>query len=259
MRDSTFSALFGALSNELRMSTIANNLANVNTTAYKKDKLAFHDTFTRYAHDYLGDAKPYLRDKDMWPKPNVMARPRLSDQQTDFSQGSLQQTGNQLDMAISGDGFFKVQIGDEQLLTRAGNFAVSADGILMTPEGNPVLGGGGPITIPPTSKIAVDGNGAIRVDGEVVGQLDVVSVDDMTQLEKVGKNCYRIMEGGTAQEIPAEDAMVEQGYLEKGNVEVVTEMVNMIETQRAFEAYNKIIKGDGELDTKLLTQVGRAT
>jgi len=257
MRDSTFSALFGALSNELRMSTIANNLANVNTTSYKKDKIAFHDTFQRFAHDYLGDAKPFLRDKDMWPKPNVMARPRLSDQQIDFSQGSLKQTGNQLDFAISGEGFFKIQVGDEQLLTRAGNFVVSAEGTLMTPEGHPVLGGGSPIDLPPTATIQADGGGALRVGDDQVAQLDVVTVTDLTQLEKVGKNAYRIKEGGAAEEIEAEDAVVEQGYLEKGNVEVVTEMVAMIETQRAFEAYTKVIRGDSELDTKLLTQVGR--
>ncbi|KAB1440245.1 flagellar basal-body rod protein FlgF [Pseudodesulfovibrio senegalensis] len=259
MRDSSFSALFGALSNELRMSTVANNLANANTTAYKKDKIAFHDTFQRFAHDYLGDAKPYLRDKDLWPRANVMARPRLSDQQIDFTQGSLQQTGNQLDMAISGDGFFKVQIGDEQLLTRAGNFVVDAEGTLMTPEGNPVIGGGGPVNIPPTSRVVVDGSGGIIVDGALVARMDVVTVSDLNELEKVGKNCYRLRSGSTADEIPAEDCTVEQGYLEKGNVEVVTEMVAMIETQRSFEAYSKVIKGDSELDTKLLTQVGRAT
>jgi flagellar basal-body rod protein FlgG len=241
------------------MSTVANNLANANTTAYKKDKIAFHDTFQRFAHDYLGDAKPYLRDKDLWPRANVMARPRLSEQQIDFTQGSLQQTGNQLDMAISGDGFFKVQIGDEQLYTRAGNFVVDSEGTLMTPEGNPVIGDGGPVTLPPTSRIEVNANGEISVAGNIVARMDVVTVSDLTELEKVGKNCYRLREGAQAEELPAEDCTVEQGYLEKGNVEVVTEMVSMIETQRSFEAYTKIIKGDSELDTKLLTQVGRAT
>lgn len=259
MRDSSFSALFGALSNELRMSTVANNLANANTTAFKKDKIAFHDTFLRFAHDYLGDARPFLRDKEMWPKPNVMARPRLSEQEIDFTQGSLQQTGNQLDVAISGEGFFKVQIGEEQLLTRAGDFVVNAEGMLMTPEGNPVIGDGGPITIPPTSRVIIDGGGGITVEGTLVARLDVVTVSDLTDLEKVGKNCYRLRKGSRAEETPAEKCTVEQGYLERGNVEVVTEMVAMIESQRSFEAYSKVIKGDNELDTKLLTQVGRAT
>lgn len=254
MQDSTFSALFGALSNESRMSTIANNLANVNTTAYKKDRLAFHDTFVRFAHDYVVDSKPYLRDKDMFPKADIMARARLSDQQIDFSQGSLQKTGNKLDFALSGQGFFSVQTPEGPLYTRAGNFVTDAVGTLMTPRGDTVLVDGGPLSIPAGSRVTVDPGGMISVNGDPVGQFDLVAFDDPELMEKVGSTYYRPRDG----QAPAEpqDLEVQQGFLERGNVEVVTEMVSMIETQRAFQTYTKMIQGTDAIDKKLINQVG---
>ena len=166
MRDSSLSALFGALSNEMRMSTVANNLANVNTTAYKKDSMAFHDVFTRFAHDYVVTTKTYLRGKDMFPEPKIMAKPRLADQAVDFTQGSLKKTGNQLDVALSGEGFFKVEAPEGTLYTRAGAFLVDATGTLVTQQGNTVLVGGGPLVLPPGAKMTVDDGGNISVNGQ---------------------------------------------------------------------------------------------
>ncbi|NDV17843.1 flagellar basal-body rod protein FlgF [Pseudodesulfovibrio sp. JC047] len=258
MRNSTYSALFGALSNEMRMSSIANNLANVNTSAFKKDTLAFHDTFTRFAHDSLIDGKNHLRGKDLFPKANVMAKPRLSAQQTDFSQGSLQETGNQLDLALSGEGFFKVQSGNGDVLyTRAGNFLPDSTGMLRTQDGNTVMVDGGPLTLPPGARVEVDPSGNVSINGNPAGSLDLVSFDDLAQVERLGANYYTVPEG-TA-EIPPEDITVQQGFLEKGNVDVVTEMVAMIETQRAFTMYSKMIQTAHDTDQKLITQVGRPT
>jgi len=257
MRNSTQSALFGALSNEMRMSSIANNLANVNTSAYKKDKMAFHDAFIRFAHDYLIDGKTHLRGKDMFPKANVMAKARLAAQQTDFTQGGLQRTGNQLDFALSGEGFFRVQTGDGILYTRAGNFLPDAQGILRTQDGNTVMVDGGPLIIPPGGKVIVDAEGNVSVNGEPAGAFDVVSFDDLTKMKRVGANNFTV-EGGAA-EIEPEDVSVQQGFLEKGNVNVVSEMVAMIETQRAFTMYSKMIQASDEGDRKLITQVGRPT
>lgn len=257
MRDSSYSALFGALSNEMRMSSIANNLANVNTSAFKKDKLAFHDAFVRFAHDYLIDERTHLRGDKLFPDAQVMAKPRLSGQQIDFSQGSLQQTGNQLDFALSGEGFFSIQTGDETLFTRAGNFLVDSTGTVRTQDGNTVLVEGGPLVLTPGARVVVDGEGNIAVNGELSGSFDIVNFDDLTQLERVGSNNYRAKAGAAA--IAAEETVVEQGFVEKGNVEVVTEMVSMIETQRAFTMYTKMIQSTDTLDTKLITQVGRPT
>lgn len=259
MRDSTYSALFGALSNEMRMSSIANNLANVNTTAYKKDEMTFHDVFTRFAHDYLVDSKTNLRGKEMFPPAHILAKPRLSDQRTNFSQGSLQKTGNQLDFALSGEGFFKVQAGEDVLYTRAGNFLVDSQGTIMTQQGYPVLAGGGPISVPPGGKITVDQGGNISINGEPAGSFDLATFEDLNSVERVGGNCYRGREGQEVAEAPVDDLAVQQGFVEKGNVEVVSEMVAMIETQRAFNMYSKMIQTSDQMDTKLITQIGRPT
>lgn len=257
MRDSTQSAIFGALSNELRMSSIANNLANVNTSAYKKDKLAFHDTFIRFAHDYLVDGKTHIRGKDMFPEGHIMAKARLSAQQADLSQGSLEPTGNQLDFALSGPGFFSVQGDGEMLYTRAGNFVTDADGMLRTTDGRPVMVDGGPFFIPPGGRVQADDEGNLLINGEPAGAFDLVDFDNAAQLERVGSNLYR-MPDGVAQVAPGE-VEVAQGFIEKSNVEVVTEMVSMIETQRAFTMYTKMIQADNEMDTKLITKVGSPT
>lgn len=253
MRSSIFSALFGAMSNEHRIDISANNLANVNTTGFKRDNCAFQDTFIRFAHDNIADAKTYLRDKDMLPEAKIMARPRLSEEVIDMSQGSFQKTGNPLDLAIRGDGFFKVQKGGEIHLTRNGVFTVSSEGILVTEQGYPVMAGGGEVNLPPRSKVTVDGEGVIYADGQEISRLDFVQPSDMRAMKKEGENLFT-NEGG---EIPAEGEIV-QGYIEKSNVEVVNEMVAMIECQRSFEMYQKMITTTDQLDQKVIQQVGRA-
>ncbi|WP_321404799.1 flagellar basal-body rod protein FlgF [Maridesulfovibrio sp.] len=254
MRSSIFSALFGAMSNEHRIDISANNLANVNTTGFKRDNCAFQDTFVRFAHDYVADAKPYLRDKDLLPEPKIMARPRLSEEVIDMAQGSFQKTGNQLDLAIRGDGFFKVQKDDGTYLTRNGVFTLSSEGVLVTEQGYPVMANGGEVTLPPRSRVSVDGEGVIFADGQEVGRLDFVQPSDVRDLKKNGENLF--VNEGT--EVPAEGEVV-QGYIEKSNVEVVNEMVAMIECQRSFEMYQKMISSTDQLDQKVIQQVGRVS
>jgi flagellar basal-body rod protein FlgG len=256
MQDAMYSAMFGAMSNEIRVDLIANNMANVNTTGYKKDQVTFHDTFLRFAHDSVVDTKTYLRGENVFPRPDILAKPRLSGQYVDMSQGSLAPTGNPLDLAISGEGFFQVQTPDGDYLTRNGSFVVSSDGTLVTEQGYPVLGEGGPIVIPQGAQVQIDHDGVIRQGGAEVGQIGVYTVDDPTQLEKIGSNLFGV--GGAAlAPVPAENAVVQQGFLEKSNVEVVSEMVSLIESQRGYEAYSKVIKGSSELSEQLLQKVGR--
>ena len=152
MRESMYSALFGAMSNEHRVDVIANNLANVNTTGYKKDNLSFHDTFQRFAHDYVTDTRQNLQENHLWPNPYVQARPRLSGQYSDQTQGSMQATGNALDFALVGEGFFKVRSPKGDFMTRSGSFQLASDGRLITEQGYEVLSGGSPITLPTASR-----------------------------------------------------------------------------------------------------------
>lgn len=257
MRESMYSALFGAMSNEHRLDAIANNLANVNTTGYKKDQHAFHDTFQRFAHDYLTDTRQNLQESHMWPKPYVQARPRLSGQYNDLSQGSLQSTGNPLDVALVGDGFFKVRTPNGDFMTRSGSFTMADDGRLLTEQGFEVLGGDSPITIPPANRVTIDANGAIFADGNQVGAFDLVNVSDPKALEKTGKNLFQIKKGSRATETPTEGLSVQQGYLEKANVEIVGELVNMMEAQRAFEIYQKIMTTTDSMESLAINKVGQ--
>jgi len=256
MRESMYSALFGAMSNEHRLDVIANNLANVSTNGYKKDSYSFQDTFQRFAHDYLVDPKPFVRDKDIWPKPYVQARVRLGGQYSDMSQGSMQVTGNSLDLALVGEGFFKVRTPKGDFLTRNGSFQLSSEGNLVTEQGYEVLSGGSAINLPRDNTVQIDSKGVITVDGNQISTIDLVNVSDPKSVEKVGKNMYQIRKGSNATEIAPENLQVQQGYLEKSNVEIVGEMVNMMEAQRAFEINQKLMTTTDSMESLVINKVG---
>lgn len=258
MDNSMYTALFGALSNEHRLNNIANNLANVNTTGYKRDMLAFKDTFAMYAHDQIMEPQGYVRQKQLLPEPTHLARTRIAYARTDFTQGSLKLTGAPFDMAINGEGFFKVETPQGEFYSRNGHFRLTAEGRLITEQGFGVLGDGGEITIPPGFKnINIAENGEIYADGNLVGQIGIVGVDNPLNLEKLGGNMYRPRPGSQIEEVEA-PGYVAQGYLEVSNVEAVYEMVNMIEAQRQYEAYAKVMQTSETIDKASHSRVGKA-
>jgi flagellar basal-body rod protein FlgF len=255
MQASSYSALFGALTQERRLDIIANNLANVNTAGFKGDRLAFQDTFRRYAHD-LKNPNYSVREQVAWPRSHVLAQPRIAERVIDLTQGPLETTGNPLDLALAGEGFFRLQTPDGEMLSRGGAFQLSPEGFVVDARGNRLLGEGGPIQIPEgTRHVVVAEDGLLSADNAPVDRIAVVAVDDPKALEHVGGALFRVdpQRGGV---VPAQEVDVVQGALEKPNVEVVVEMVNMIETNRAYEAYQKIITGTFEQDRKLITEVG---
>ena len=262
MQDAMFSGLFGALTTEHRMNSIANNLANVNTHGYKADKLAFKDNLAYYAHDEIREPILNLRDKPLFPEPKNMSRVRIAVSQIDFSQGAMHLTNNPLDVAINGENaFFKVQTPNGEFLTRNGHFALSADGTIMTPQGYTVMGEGGAITVPQgTRNINISADGQVEADNTVVGRIQVVSVDAPHNLEKKGYNLYKARENTRVTENNAFEGnrvRLEQGYMETANVEVVSEMVNMIETNRQFEAYQKVMQTADALDRAANDRIGK--
>ncbi len=258
MQNSMYSGLFGALTNEHRMNSIANNLANVNTTGYKRDSLAFRDTFIMFAHDQIMEPVANVRSEKLFPDPKHMARPRLAEAQTDFSQGGLKATGGPLDVAISGEGFFTIRTPEGDYYSRNGHFRLTPEGTLITEQGFQVLQDGSEITIPAGIKdVVIAEDGRIFGDGNLVGQISLVGVDDQTSLEKMGGNLYRARPGAQVAEVEAPGFMV-QGFLEMPNVDVVYEMVNMIEAQRQFEAYQKVMQTSDTVDREAITKVGRA-
>ncbi len=255
-----YSALFGALSNEHRLNSIANNLANVNTTGYKRDMLAFRDTFVMYANDVIMEAKDSIRAKEMFPDPVHIARPRIAVAQTDFQQGGLKVTGAPFDVGISGSGFFKLETPDGIFYTRNGHFRLTAEGTLISEQGWPVMSEGGNINVPAGYKnINIAEDGRLFADGTLIGQIALVDVEDPNALEKLGGNLYRARPGAgaVAEQEVTERSWMAQGFLEAANVDAVYEMVNMIEAQRQFEAYQKVMQTSDTIDREATTKVGR--
>ncbi|MEG2171812.1 MAG: flagellar basal-body rod protein FlgF [Desulfovibrionaceae bacterium] len=260
MQDAMFSGLFGALTTEHRMNFIANNLANVNTNGYKKDTVAFKDTMATFAHDEIREPLMNCRSTPLFPEPKNMARPRIAVSQTDFTQGSMHFTGDPLDLAITGDAFFKVNTPTGDFYTRNGHFLRTADGTVVTPQGWPLQGAGGNIVIPAgTRSVHIGDDGQVFADGEAINNINLVTVDKLTNLEKMGRNLYRPRSNVNVveQDALAGGARVAQGFIETSNVEVVSEMVNMIETNRQFEAYQKVMQSADSLDREATSKIGR--
>lgn len=260
MQNAMYSALFGALTNEHRLNSIANNLANVNTTGYKRDMLAFKDSMALFAHDQIMEPVQNLRATPMFPEPQHIARPRMAIAVTDFQQGGMRVTGAPFDIAIAGDGFFKVQTPDgSDFYTRNGHFRLTPEGTLITEQGFSVLGDGGDVlTIPAGYRnVTISEDGRIFADDALIGQIAMVNVDMPGNLQKLGHNLYKPREGAEVNEIDVDGAFMAQGFLESANVDPVYEMVNMIEAQRQFEAYSKIMQTSDAIDKEAINKIGR--
>jgi len=203
---------------------VANNLANANTTGYKKDRL-----FTEALNERM--------DADGAPRST-----RQLQQANDLSTGSMKETGNPLDVALGSNGFFvtRPEGGGPERFTRAGHFVVGNEGTLRTPDGRQVQGEGGPIQIPVNEggRINISKGGQITLDGDQVGQLRVVDFENPEQLQRTEGASFA---AGNAQPEPAEDPVVLQGKVETSNVDPVAEMTNMIEHFRQFEAQQKVL------------------
>lgn len=237
MGSGKYSALSGAVVREQAMSNIAANLANISTTGFKKNRLSF---------------AAILRGTQQTNDASGINYSRIRKISTDFSQGGMQTTGRPLDVAIDGEGFFKVQKGQETYFTRSGRFMLDGNGFLKTEDGANVLGTGNePLQIDTTlgKDIYIAETGDISVNGTVIGaQIGVFTVDDNQQLTKVGDSLYRLQQGGDR---PVANARTLQGNLETSNINMIEEMTSMIAAQRIFEANTKVIESYSNLGEKL--------
>jgi flagellar basal-body rod protein FlgF len=208
-----------------KQETIANNLANVNTPGYKRESV--------FLRQLTNLQKKMSQTESEWQTPMV------DKIYTDYSKGSLEFTGNTLNFAIDGDGFFVVSTPDGEAYTRNGNFQISPEGILQTSDGLPVLSDAGEIEVAAGEfKVGVDGS--ITIGGEEYGKLKVVDFEKPYQLEKLASGVYIPDSNSTQEEL--EYSYIRQGYLEKSNVDVLREMVDMIASYRNFESDQKAIQ-----------------
>ena len=235
----------GCLKEETRLDIISNNLANTNVIGFKKDRISFQELLTQVGPDGI------LKNSTS-SDPTESA---LISIQTDLSEGDLRSTGNSLDFAIHGNGFFKVDTPGGIRYTRKGNFRLDTQGDLITQEGYRVLGKSGSITIY-GNEISIDRRGYISVDGAEVGQLDVVDFENYKKLVKEGGGFFR-NKLDTPEKAAPSDTMVKQGYLELSNVNIAEEMVQMIHSLRAFESYQKAIKVLDGINNKAINEVSR--
>jgi len=210
------------------LQSVANNIANLSTTGYRREGVIFAEEVQALPLEGGSVAM-------------TAARARY----TDRLQGSLEETGGALDLAIEGDGYFTVMTPQGERLTRAGAFTRNADGMIVNMDGHPLLDeGGGEITIPFEAKaISVASDGTLSIDGAPAGKIGLVDVADATRLSREAGVLFEA-EAGAAQ--PAEDGRVVQGSLEQSNVNPITEMARMVEVQRAYEYGQKLMDQEDE-------------
>jgi flagellar basal-body rod protein FlgG len=234
-------AAAGMLVRSVRQDILANNLANANTTAYKRDRL-----FQRQ----LLDQTLFLRSQKQGNPVDRLEQ----DRRTIFRQGPLRRTGNDLDAALSGRGFFVISTPRGERYTRNGNFYTNNEGILVTAEGYPVQGEGGDIQLG-TGKVSIDNAGIISQNGLEVDRLQLVDFGDTTGLRKEGNSLFRQIRPDVTAETAAEVHVI-QGSLEQGTVNIMKAMTEMIEIQRSFQAAQKTIHAQDETLAKAINEVG---
>lgn len=260
-----FSAVSGAMAQSSRLDTIANNLANVNTTGFKKDRQVFSEYLTSYEKQNDVIQVPRVPASiesfyDMQGGDNSYVNPAGT--YTNHEQGALRATGNNLDFAIEGKGFFEVATPAGLRFTRNGGFQIDAAGRLVTKEGFPVLreGQGDPaqrIIQTTTRNITVSRSGEVFDNGNNIAKLAVSDFAVTDDLQKVGSSMYALKGTAVSGPVPSPEAHVQQGYVESSNVNVVEEMTDMISANRVFEAAQQAIKAQDQMDDKLINQVGK--
>jgi len=246
-----YSAAAGMQSQQMNLDVISNNLANANTTGFKASKLQFQDLLYENSKEAGsqaggGNMVPTSLQIGQGSVPVATAR--------SFAQGDLTQTGNNLDIAIQGQGFFEVQMPDGTLsYTRDGAFKTDSQGRVVTSDGYPVQGGFQPIPTG-TTTITVTPSGMVTYTGagsNTSFQLQLARFPNAGGLDAVGHNLYQETQASGAAELgqPSVNGYgeLQQGSLEGSNVSVVQEMVNLILAQRAYEVNSKAVQAADEM------------
>lgn len=275
----------GMVVQQNRLDAIANNLANVDTTGYKRDtaiQKAFPELLLRRMSDEGITQFPYRHPVvgsfySAAVIGSVGTGVETNEVFTAFSQGALKLTDNSFDLALEGDGFFVVQTPYGERYTRNGSFLIGPEGMLVTKQGYPVLGENGPIQLK-LNNFSVDEDGVIYENADFaddplrlvsmrenewqntveVDRLQLVQVRQPRYLQKQGDSFWRTTEeSGEAAIVTEGRPKIHQGFLETSNVNPVTEMVQMIEVNRAYEANQKVIQAQDQATSRLINEAMR--
>lgn len=229
----------------------ANNLANVNTTGFKKSSTVT----SSFPEMLLNRIEAGSKSEEIG---EISTGAFLERSFKDMRQGDLQRTDNKLDFAIQGEGFFSIETEAGTRYTRDGNFSLNNNSELVTQSGNPVLDVNGErIQLLNGEDFSIDQNGVIRFNNGLEGsQLALVNFEDSAEIVQEGDNLYREIEESNG---PIDsEATLAQGYLETANVKIVEEMVQMIKTSRHYESNQKVITTLDESLSKVINEVGKA-
>jgi flagellar basal-body rod protein FlgF len=261
MHESIYIAASAGIKQARKMEVIAQNLANVTNTGYKKDALVFKEMMPPFPPDSSFDAsKNVLLSPDKSNK-NV-SYVGITDSYTDFTPGGFKETGGSLDLAMDGEGFFKVETPDGPRYTRNGNFRLNTANQLVNQTGHQVLDRqDNPIVIDaPGAEIAIDGKGNISAGTGLVnipiGDIKMARFENEKSLVKMGDGLYR-QTGSIENELEVTDTKMHQGFLENSNVTTVEEMTEMVGTLRLFETYQKMIQSIDSMDDQSVNTIGR--
>jgi len=251
MMRALYSSAAGMQSQQMNLDVISNNLANVNTTGFKKSKIEFQDLLyqtTRAAGAEAGAGNQVPTGIQVGHGSRPVSTSKI------FTTGELTQTGERLDVAIQGDGFFEVQLPDgSRAYSRDGGFKTASDGRITTSDGLVLQGGFQPVPAGTTS-ISIAPSGEVTysgANGPTSFRVQLVRFNNPSGLESMGRNLYRETPASGTAELgnPGESGFgeLQQGYLEMSNVKVVEEMVNLIVAQRAYEVNSKAVQAADEM------------
>jgi flagellar basal-body rod protein FlgF len=238
MQNASLIGLSRQVALERELDVVANNIANINTTGFKADGSLFEEFLSSGARTGQGASRvSFVRDRGVWH---------------DMSQGPFERTGNPLDIAINGNAFFAVQTERGLRYTRNGSLQINAAGQLVTSDGNPVMGNGGPIVLQPgDSQISISRDGTVSVrEGSsnvdsLRGKVQLVSFSNPQLLQKDGASTFNPT--GDAQQEDAKSSSIIQGAIEKSNVHGVVEMSRMIEITRAYTQIATLLQQQSDL------------
>lgn len=251
-----YTAYTGMVAEQNRLDVISSNLANSATVGYKRESIvnqSFADELTIKIRD---GSEAYLNRA----VGTMSLGTKTGEVYTHFTQGPLRETSAPYDLAIQGEGFFQVRVTNKEgedtiLYTRNGNFKMTQDGYIVDTEGNHLQSDSGDLVVPTNvSEIAIDEMGYVLANGMAIDHISLVDVTDKDYLLRCRDCYYETVEGA---ELVQGTGLIEQGYTEQSNVNVVSEMVHMIAVTRAYEAGQKMIQTEDDLMQKLANDVGR--
>ena len=250
-----YTAAMGMNVQAKRLEMISNDLANTDTTGYKKD-VAVVSSFKEEYIKRLNDTENFVPNNGVIGKITYGAK--VDEVYTDFTQGSVISTGLETDMALQGSGFFTVQTPNGVAYTRDGNFYINQYGTLVTKEGYEVMGQDGPIELGEDyftlgNKLVVQNNGDVYVGADYIDTLDIANFDDTKTLTKMNDNLFT----ATGERSEFTGSII-QSFLETANVNPVSAMVDMITVARAYETNQKMIQTQDSILGKAVNELGRA-